>query len=53
MIMDVEVPQTAKVDEEVTLKLVVKTELRECMVVSSKAEGVNSRNIHLLNHKCN
>lgn len=37
--MDVEIPQTAKADEEVTLKLVVKTELRECMVVSSKAEG--------------
>ncbi|XP_016012640.2 prolactin-inducible protein [Rousettus aegyptiacus] len=35
MIMDVEIPQTAKADEEVTLKLVVKTELRECMVVKS------------------
>ncbi|XP_011376386.1 prolactin-inducible protein [Pteropus vampyrus] len=32
MIMDVDIPQTTRANEEVTLKLVVKTELRECMV---------------------
>lgn len=32
--MDVEVPQIARADEEITVKMVVKTELRECMVVS-------------------
>lgn len=32
--MDVDMPQITKADEEVTVKMVVKTELRECMVVS-------------------
>ncbi|XP_039716481.1 prolactin-inducible protein [Pteropus medius] len=35
MIMDVDIPQTTRANEEVTLKLVVKTELRECMVIKS------------------
>lgn len=35
MIMDMDVPQITRADEEVTVKMVVKTELKECMVVSS------------------
>ncbi|KAM8811940.1 prolactin-inducible protein [Rhynchonycteris naso] len=35
MIMDLQMPQTTATDEEVTAKLVVKTELRECMVIKT------------------
>lgn len=36
--MDVDMPQIARADEEITVRMVVKTELRECMVVS-RASG--------------
>ncbi|XP_046525696.1 prolactin-inducible protein [Equus quagga] len=35
IIMDLQTPQTTTADEEVTVKLRVETELRECMVIKS------------------
>ncbi|XP_074172016.1 prolactin-inducible protein isoform X2 [Rhinolophus sinicus] len=35
MIMDVDMPQIARADEEITVRMVVKTELRECMVIKT------------------
>ncbi|KAF6276183.1 prolactin induced protein [Rhinolophus ferrumequinum] len=35
IMMDVDMPQITKADEEVTVKMVVKTELRECMVIKT------------------